>query len=541
MYSQPGGGRGIKGRGMNMFRARREGEAAGVRLSRQERNARAMATDHLQGNLGARTVQGGGILVAGNVVKIFLQLVSLAALGRLLGPDDFGVMAMCWAVLSFVTLFSDFGLSAATIQRKEIDQNTVSVLFFVGIGIGVVVTCILAGVAPVAAALFKDDRLLLAVPAIALTLPMNWLSAQHYALMNRTMRWTDLQIGAILSQAVGTVVAVLLAYFTAIGFWALIAQSWIGAFVYSSYLIARCDWRPSIPNDWRAAWPSIKLGLHLSGFSFLNYFQRQLDKGLVGWRWGSIELGHYARAYALLQVPINFANSALASAVQPALSRLQDKPEQWRRAYLDALAVAVFAGGAVAATLYGGAAPVIRTVYGPNWEETISIFGVLALALLFITPMGSVGWIYISLGRGKQMLHWAMVATPVYVLGFWLGLPQGAEGVAIAYSLSSALLFVPCFMLALRNTSVSFGDVMNVIWPTSLCAAAIGLSIRWLIADASTLLGLFVTGLGLCLYLVLAALLILTWPAYESVRRRALGLVDALRRRLGGRQEHTEG
>ena len=122
-------------------------------------------------------------------------------------------MAMCWAVLSFVTLFSDFGLSAATIQRKEIDQNTVSVLYFVGLGIGFVLTCILTAFAPLAAAIFNDNRLLLAVPAIALTLPINWLTAQHYALLNRTMRWTDLQIGAILSQAVGVVVAISIAFF----------------------------------------------------------------------------------------------------------------------------------------------------------------------------------------------------------------------------------------------------------------------------------------------------------------------------------------
>lgn len=524
-----------------MFRWPRGTDAARPRLSRQERNARAMATDHLQANLGDRTVRGGGILVAGHIIKILLQLVSLAALGRLLGPEDFGVMAMCWAVLSFVTLFSDFGLSTATIQRKDIDQNTVSALFFVGIGIGVALTCILAAMGPVAAAFFNDDRLILAVPAIALTLPINWLSAQHYALLNRTMRWTELQVGAILSQGVGAVVAIALAFFTPIGFWALIAQAWVGAFIYSGYLIARCDWRPSIPNDWAAAGPSLKLGMHISGFSLANYFQQQLDKALIGWRWGALELGHYARAYALLQVPINFANNALASAVQPALSRLQDKPEQWRRAYLDALTIAVVVGGAVAATLFGGAAPVIRTVYGPNWEETISIFGVLAQALLFITPMSSVAWIYISLGRGKQMLHWAMLATPVYVLGFWIGLPNGALGVAIAYSISAALLFIPCFIMAVRNTSVSFMDVMNVIWPVSVSAAVVGLSIRWLIADAPTLLGLFVTGVGLCVYLGLAALLIFTWPPYEAVRRRGLGVLEALKRRYWDARKQGEG
>lgn len=491
-----------------------------------------MSTEHLHDSLGRRTMQGGGILVAGHVARILIQLASLAALGRLLGPEDFGVIAMCWAVLAFVTLFGEFGLTTATIQRKEVDQNSLSALFFVGVGIGIGLACIIAAMGPVAASFFSDDRLLLAVPAIALTMPMNWLSAQHYALLNRTMRWGDLQAASILSQALGVAAAISLAFFTEAGYWALIVQAWVGAFCYSGYLIARCDWRPSVPHDWGAAWPSIKLGLNITGASVLNYFQQQLDKALVGRRWGAFELGHYARAYALLQVPLNFASGALASAVQPALSRLQDKPEQWRRAYLDALAVAVLIGGAVTAALFGGAAPIIRIVYGPDWEETILIFGMLAQALLFVTPMSSVNWIYISLGRGKQMFQWGLIATPIYVIGFVIGLPHGAAGVALAYSIAAALLFLPCFAMAVRNTPVSFGDAMGVIWPASLCAAAVGLGIRWLIEGAPLLTGLLVTGAGVVVYLALTAMLVLMWPAYGSIRRRGFDALDAVKRRL---------
>jgi len=528
---------------MSMFRRTpAEDYPAKRRLTRQERNANAMATDHLQDSLGKRTVQGGGILVGGHLARIFIQIASLAALGRLLSPDDFGVMAMCWTVLAFVTLFGEFGLSTATIQRKEIDQNSVSVLFFVGLGIGLVLATIIAAMGPVAAAFFKDDRLLLAVPALALTMPLNWLSSQHYALLNRTMRWTDLQVGALMSQGVGVAVAILLAWLTPAGYWALIAQAWVGALVYSVYLIARCDWRPSWPTDWGAAGPSIKLGLNITGASVLNFFQQQLDKALVGWRWGAFELGHYARAYALLQVPLNFANGALASAVQPALSRLQDKPEQWRRAYLDALAIAVLIGGAVTAALFGGAAPIIRAVYGPDWEETIAIFGMLALALLFVTPMSSVNWLYISLGQGKRMFQWGLIATPVYVLGFAIGLPQGALGVATAYSIAAALLFFPCFIFAVRKAPVSLGDVMAVIWPASTCAALIGIAIRLLTDGASMLVGLFATALGVCVYLGLTALLVLSLPVYASIRHRGFEILAALKRRLrlDDRQRRSE-
>ncbi len=500
-------------------------------VSREVRNAKAMATDHLENSLGRRTINGGGLLLGAHIIKMFIQFGSLAVLGRLLSPDDFGLMAMCWAVLGFVSMFADLGLGTATIQKKEIDQNATSVLFFAGIGVGLVVTIVIAALSPVAAAMFHDDRLLLAIPAMALTIPINMVSTQHYALLSRTMRWTDLQIAAICSQVFAAAVAVFLAIFASAGYWALIAQAWASAIMYSAYLIVRCDWRPSIPKNWFGANSSVKLGLNLTGFTFLNYFHRQLDNVLIGSRWGTVELGHYARAYALLLIPINFVNGPFGNTLEPALSRLQDKPQQWRRAYLDGLAAVVLIGGAITTVLFGGAAPVIATVYGPDWEATISIFGILSFSMLFGAPMSSTGWIYISLGRTDLMLRWAMIATPAYVLGFLIGLPFGAVGVATGYSITVALLFVPCFMFAVRHTPVSVIDVLNIVWPISACSAAIGLSLRWLTAYTDTLIGLFLTGAGLCLYLGLAVLLVFTWPAYRPLQVRALTMFNRLRDR----------
>jgi PST family polysaccharide transporter len=511
-------------------RSRREDAA--TPYSRAERNARAMSTEHLESNLGGRAIRGGGLFVAAHIMRMAIQFGSMAVLGRLLSPDDFGLMAMCWSVLIFVGMFADLGLGTATIQKKEIDQNTVSVLFFVSVGIGVLIALVVCALAPVATAFFHDNRLLLAIPVMALSIPINIFSVQHYGLLNRTMRWMDLQIAAIASQLAGVVVAILIARFTPLAYWALIIQALVAAITYSSILVARCDWRPSFPENWRAAWSSIHLGLNLTGFTFLNYFHRQLDNILIGWRWGSAELGHYARAYALLLVPINFVNGPIGNVMEPALSRLQDKPEQWRRAYLDGLIAVVLIGGAITTTLFGGAAPVIEVVYGPGWEKTISIFGVLALSMLFGTPMSSVGWLYISLGRGAQMFRWAMIATPVYVASFLIGLPFGATGVATAYTIAVGLMFLPCFILATRNTPVSLGDALNVIWPLSACAAILGAILRWQTTGTDTLHGLLLTFTAGCAYLATATLLVLILPAYSSVRARALGMLSALMRRI---------
>lgn len=495
-----------------------------------------MSVSHLEGSLGRRTIQGGGISIAAHVLKLVIQFVTLAALGRLLQPEDFGLMAACWAILGFVSMFADLGLGTATIQRKEIDQNSTSVLFFVGIGVGLIVAIVVAAFSPIAAAVFHDQRLLLVVPAMAMTIPINMLATQHYSLMNRTMRWLDLQVAALSSQAIGATAGILLAWLTPIGYWALVAQAWIAGAFYAAYLIIRCDWMPSMPHDWRAASASIKLGLNLTGFSFLNYFHRQLDTILIGWRWGTVELGYYARAYALLLAPIGFVNGPIGNAIEPALARLQDQPERWRRTYLDGLAFVVLSSGAITAILFGGAKPIIQTVYGPGWDETISIFGMLSLSMLFGTPMVSTGWIYISLGNTARMFRWAMIATPVYVLSFLIGLPYGAVGVATCYSIAVSLLFVPCFFMATRGTPVSFVDTLSVIWLPTLATAGIGLALHVAAGHLGAVGGLVATGMALCLYLVTALLLLLYWRPFASLKGHAFKALEMVRSRLSERK-----
>ncbi|MFN7054754.1 lipopolysaccharide biosynthesis protein [Hyphomonas sp.] len=509
-----------------------------ARLTRAERNARAMSVAHLENTLGRRTLQGGGLMAISNVLRLLIQLASLAVLGRILLPDDFGLLAMSWAVLGFVTMFAELGLSTATIQRQEIDQNTTSVLFFMGLGVGTLVCLILMALAPLAAMLFNEPRLTLVVAAMALVIPVNMLATQHFALLARTMRWLDLEIGAVTSQALCVVAAILLAIYTPIGYWALVAQAWIGSLSYSLFLIWRCDWRPSWPTHWRAAASSVMLGVNLTGFTVMNYFQRTLDQVLIGWRWGTIELGFYARAYALLQAPINFVNVPIAKALQPALSRLQDKPEEWRAAFLAGLGALVILSGGFTAVLFGGAGPVIRTVYGPGWDQTQAIFGWLALSMALATPMNAVNWIYISLGRTGRMFQWGLWSTPVYVLAFVVGLPYGGTGVAIAYSTAVAILFIPCFVMATRQTSVTVLDVLKVIWPMSVAAVLVGIVLRMMTHEASAIMGVAYTVLGGLAYLCVALLLVMTLPVYASIRTYGLefagGFLKKLRKQEAG-------
>ncbi|MBV9561730.1 MAG: oligosaccharide flippase family protein, partial [Bradyrhizobium sp.] len=62
-----------------------------------------------------------GALASGavSVAKIAIQLLLLPVMGRLLGPDEFGVFALALPVITFVILLADGGLGASLAREDE--------------------------------------------------------------------------------------------------------------------------------------------------------------------------------------------------------------------------------------------------------------------------------------------------------------------------------------------------------------------------------------------------------------------------------------
>ena len=450
-------------------------------LSRDEINRRALATDHLMSTLGRRAVTGGVIAVAGQVVQTGIALVSIIFMARLLTPADFGLVAMAATVTVFVGMFTDLGLSAATVQREDLDQDTVSALFYVNLAMGVAVMLAAFAAAPIAAWFFGDERVFWLVVALAIQIPLSAAAVQHKALLQRGMRWIAIQWTKLAAQLAGAIAAILLAWQTDLGYWSLVAQAWVIAVLGLAISWAVCRWRPGRVTSWAHARSALGFGLNLTGFNFVNYFHRQFDNVLIGWRWGSIELGYYTRAYGLLTLPLSVINGPIGSAVIPALSRLQSDPKSWRKLFLEALGMVTLISSGITALMIATADPLITILLGPGWSEAAGIFGLLAISMFGATVMNAMGWVYISLGRTRRMFAWSLMVVPVFVLSFVLGLPFGAKGVALSYSSAVCLAVLPCIAFAVQASPADVKSVIRVIFaPTLAGILASVLGVVWL-------------------------------------------------------------
>ena len=504
-------------------------------MNRQERNRQILNTDHLMGDLGRRTARGGIIAVAAQPIRMLMQFVFTAILARLLAPEAFGMVAMATAVTSLVSLFSELGLTSATVQRAHVDQNMVSGLFFFSLGISFILMPLVWAMAPLAAWFFHDSRVAGLIMLLSVSFPLAALGSQHTALLLRSMRWMTLQWTGLAGHAAGGVAGILIAWKTDLGYWALAITGLVAQVVTLSLIWITCPWRPSLVTNWSDARSGLHFGAYLTGFSIVNFFHRQLDNIIIGWRFGATELGYYSRSYQLMLLPINLFNGPINSAIEPSLSRLQHDPERWRQAFLDALGLVVFLGAGVAACLIAVSEPLIVTIYGPGWEKSATIFQWLAVSIFAGVPMQAAGWIYMSLGQTRRMFIWSLIFVPAVGLGFLLAIPYGSVGIAISYAVTTSLLFVPCFAFACRGAPVSLADILTVVLPLAGCGIIAAPAGLWISTYEQGVLLRLISGAataGLA-YLVLATVLVAKAKIYRHLRDRvevlSRGLVEEVR------------
>jgi PST family polysaccharide transporter len=345
------------------------------------------------------------------------------------------------------------------------------------------------------------------------------------------MKWMRLHSVIIGGQAIGIIAAIVAAWAFDVGYWALIIQTWAAAMATSALAWIACAWRPTWVRHWAAARNSIGMGLHLTGSSILTILIRQLDNLLIGWRWGAVELGYYARAYTLLQTPLGFLTGPLSNALVPVMSQLQNDPPKWRLAYLDALAVITFVGGAMGCLLYGGAGTIVRLVLGPGWDDTVAIFMNLSITMLAATPMRTTGWIYLSLGRTRRQLQWSLIATPVYLLSYVIGLPYGAKGVALGFSIAQLLAFFPCFLWAIRGTTIPLRDILAVVGLPTMATILVALGLHAVTSHVGLLAQIAAIAAAGLIYLAVIAVAVWRLPIYTRLRVRAENLLSAGRTR----------
>jgi PST family polysaccharide transporter len=433
-----------------------------------------------QGGLRRVAVRNAGVTVLSQAVAFAVQMVGTIVLARLLKPTDFGVVTM---VTTFSLLLSSFGVNGfneAVLQRDEIDHFLASNLFWINLTVGAVLALVFAGAGSLLARFYADLRVTYVAVGISITIFIASTSVLHLALLKRAMCFTEASMNDIAARVVAVVVSIYLAW-AGWGYWALVAGVIAQPLTLTIGAWMVCRWIPALPRRAAGTRSVLRFAMHVYGRFSVNYFARNMDNLLVGWRFGSGPLGFYKKAYDLFVLPANQLLGPVSDVALSTLSRMQHDSDQYRRYFLRGLSILALVGMAIGADLTLIGKDVIRLLLGPGWEEAGRIFTFFGPGIGVMLIYGTTGMIHLSIGKPDRWFRWVIAEFAVTGLLFLLGLPYGPAGIAVAWTASFWILVIPAFWYAGRPVNFGISPVVGAVWRYVLAALVAGYGSGWII------------------------------------------------------------
>lgn len=426
-----------------------------------------------------RTLSGSFWSVASQMGRQVILLASNIVLARILTPHDFGLVATVLIFVNFAVVLAEQGFGAALIQRQSVDEDHLSSIHWVNVGLGIVFTVLFLLGAPLIGRIFHEDALVPLTRAIAWIFLINSLGMVHTTLLTRELSFKDLAKVEIAAAWFGGATSILLAW-RGWGPMSIAAQSVVASLVGLVTLRLVCAWRP-LPRFRPAA---VRDLAEFSVNSFIGnvtgYWVRNVDNVLVGYVLGQGPLGVYTRAYSVMLFPLSRVSRMLSRVMFPSLSLIQDDPHRIRGLFLKMTRAIALVTFPVMLGVAASAANFTAVVFGPQWGEMVPVLRVLALVGMLQSVTILIGNIYWSQNRTGLRLRVLLPIQVLQVLGIVLGLRWGIYGVSLGYAIASfATAPADCYYAGML-VGMRVSDFVSNLRGVFLCAAAMALAVAGL-------------------------------------------------------------
>jgi len=374
----------------------------------------------------------------------FIQIFTYVAvfiLTIILDDATYGIYVFVSALINIFIYFSDVGLAAALIQKKdELTQNDLKTTFTIQqIIVGTLVLIGLLSSSRIASFFNLDQHGLTLIRVLVFSLFLSSLKTIPSILLERKLNFTKLVIPQIAENVVFYTIAVILsisgfgiASFT----WAVLARGLIGLLLI--YILS--PWKLSLGLDLQITKKLTKFGIPFQVNSILALLKDDLLIVILGKILTFAQIGYIGWSQKFAYLPLRLFMDSVNKVTFPAYSRLQEQKAKLGKAVEKSLFFVTYLVYPSALGIAAIAPAVIQIVPKyQKWEPALPLLYLFVINSLFSAISTTFTNALFATGRPKIVLNFMIFWTAAtWALTIPLVIKFGYIGVGIASAVVAA-------------------------------------------------------------------------------------------------------
>ena len=256
-----------------------------------------------------------------------MSFVVSIILARLLTPSDYGLIGLITVFISISLVFAQSGLGQALVQRKEMDNEEFSTVFYFSLAFSVILYVILFLCAPLISHFYNEPILTDVVRVLGITVIIGAVNSVQQSYVQKTMQFRRFFWSTLGGTLTSAVVGIYMAY-RGYGVWALVGQQLSNQLVNTVILWFTVKWRPMLIFSVSKAKRLFSYGWKLLCSSLIDTIYNNIYSIIIGKFYSSADLGYYNRGKQFPMLIIQNVNTAINSVLFPVMAEAQDEKQR---------------------------------------------------------------------------------------------------------------------------------------------------------------------------------------------------------------------
>jgi len=434
-------------------------------------------------SLAVRTATGAGWVIVWRMSTRIMGVISTIILVRLLGPADFGLVALATTFSQAVDWFATIGVNETLIREKTLNRRLYDTGFTLNLMRGVVMAVAIGAEAWPVALFFHDERLAYILMALALTTGLAALENIGVVDFRRELAFhKDFRLSVI--PRIASIIVTVAWAFAFANFWALIA----GIATNRVLRVGLSYWmHPYRPRLSLAAWRRM---LGFSAWTWLcastQLIRDRIDTIVIGRLYGPASVGVYSVGWEIGSLTSTELVEPLTSALFAGFSEARRSGGGIAAGYVRAVSATFLLTLPLGIGLSALASPVVRLAFGVKWLDAIPLVQIFALVCMFKVIAYFSGVLFNAHGFMALQFRvlFASLVVRCVMLAALIG-PYGLIGAVMGFAGCTAIEELLSLILVLRRFNIRGRELLLGTWRCILAASVMGITLYSLGAGAT--------------------------------------------------------